>query len=108
MNQLKLSLRCADAPRILREENGIPTFVTVFAIHNPFKRNKAPENAIPITVKASRELAPELAGNLSKGTAFTVEGQLSYFRNPETRRESFSIWADKIVDVIPPKTREPS
>lgn len=103
MNQLKLSLRCGDNPKIIREENGIPTFATVFALHQPRKRNNAPENTIPITVKASRDLAPALVENLSKGVAFVVEGQLSFFRNPETRRETFSIWAEKITEIVQPK-----
>jgi len=106
MNQIKLSLRAADQPRIVKEEDGVPTFVTIFAIHNPFKKGKAPERAIPITVKASKELAPVFVEQLSKGTGFTVEGQLSYFKNPESRRESFSIWAERIIDFVPPKSAE--
>lgn len=104
MNQIKLSLRAADHPRVVKEEGGVPTFVTVFAIHNPFRKGRSPESAIPITVKASKEQAPMIAEELSKGTGFTVEGQLSYFRNPETRRESFSIWAERILDIVPPKS----
>jgi hypothetical protein len=29
MNQLKLSLRAADDPRTIKEENGVPTFASV-------------------------------------------------------------------------------
>lgn len=106
MNQLKLSVRCGDNPRVIREEEGVPSFVTVFVLHHPFKHNKSPEAIIPITVKASKELAPTLAQDLAKGTSFIVEGQLSYFRNPETRRESFSIWAQAITDIVQPKRME--
>jgi hypothetical protein len=34
MNQLKLSLRAADDPRTIKEENGVPTFASVFSLHN--------------------------------------------------------------------------
>jgi len=104
MNQIKLSLRAADHPRVVKEEDGVPTFATVFAIHNRFRKGKSPESAIPITIKAGRELAVALVKNLAKGTGFTVEGQLAYFRNPESGRESFSIWAEQIADIVPPKT----
>jgi len=102
MNQIKLSLRCADKTRTLKEEDGVPTFATVFALHNATRKGK-PET-IPITVKASHELALTLR-NLKKGTAFVVEGQLSYSKHPDTNRESYSIWADNFTDIIPPKSK---
>jgi hypothetical protein len=103
MNQIKLSLRAADQPRVVKEEDGVPTFATVFAIHNPFRKGKSPESNIPITIKAGKELAATLVECLSKGTGFTVNGTLAYFKNPESGRESFSIWADQIADIVPPK-----
>lgn len=104
MNQIKLTLRAADQPRVIKEENGVPTFATVFAIHNPFTKGRSPETAIPITVKASNELASTLVDSLTKGTAFVVEGQLTYFKNPETNRESYSIRADQFTEISPPKS----
>ena len=34
MNQIKLSLRAADDPRTIKEETGVPTFASVFSLHN--------------------------------------------------------------------------
>ena len=104
MNQIKLTLRAADHPRVIKEDNGIPSFATVFAIHNPFRNGRAPEAAIPITVKASDTLASILVESLSKGARFTVEGQLTYFKNPATHRESYSIRADQFTEITPPKS----
>ena len=39
-----------------------------------------------------------------KGVAFVVEGQLAYYKNPETNRETYSIWADNFTDITPPKS----
>ena len=103
MNRIQLTLRTADAPRIIREEAGVPTFATVFALHNIEQKGRA--EAIPITVKASHELAPILARDLRRGTAFVVDGQLSYFHHPDTNRESYSIWADALTEITPPKTQ---
>jgi len=55
MNHLKLSLRAADDPRIIKEENGIPSFASVFSLHNTSRKGR--EETVPITVKASHELA---------------------------------------------------
>jgi hypothetical protein len=41
---------------------------------------------------------------LKKGVAFVVEGQLAYYKNPETNRENYSIWADNFTDITPPKS----
>ena len=106
MNQIKLSLRAADDSRTIKEEDGVPTFATVFALHNATRRTR--EETIPITVKASHELALTLVRDLKKGTAFVVEGQLSYFKHPETNRESYSIWADNFTDITPPKSKPQS
>jgi single-stranded DNA-binding protein len=105
MNQIKLSLRSADDPRTIKEDNGTAIFASVFALHNAAKKGK-PET-IPITVKASRELAPVLVEALKKGTAFVVDGQLSYYRHPETHRENYSVWAETITDITPPKSQPP-
>jgi hypothetical protein len=85
MNQIKLSLRAADDSRTIKEEGGVPTFATVFALHNAARRGR--EETIPITVKASHELALTLVLDLRKGTAFVVEGQLSYFKHPDQSRK---------------------
>ena len=102
MNQLKLSLRAADDPRTIKEENGVPTFASVFALHNVTRNGR--EETLPITVKASHELAPMLVNELKKGVAFVVEGQLAYYKNPETNRESYSIWADSLTEITLPKS----
>ena len=101
MNQLKLSLRAADDPRTIKEENGIPTFASVFSLHNTNRKGK--EETFPITVKASDELAQTLVNELKKGVGFVVEGQLTYYKSPETNRETYSIWADNFTDITPPK-----
>jgi single-stranded DNA-binding protein len=89
MNHLKLSLRATDDPRTIKEENGVPTFASVFSLHNTIR--KGMEETIPITIKASHELALTLVTELKKGVSFVVEGQLSYYKSPETNRESYSI-----------------
>ena len=101
MNQLKLSLRAADDPRTIKEENGVPTFAFVFSLHNATRKG---EETVPITVKASHELAQTLVSELKKGVAFVVEGQLAYYKSPETNRETYSIWADNFTDITPPKS----
>jgi hypothetical protein len=55
MNQIKLSLRAADDSRTIKEDGGVPTFATVFSLHNSARRGRV--ETIPITVKASHELA---------------------------------------------------
>jgi hypothetical protein len=102
MNQLRLSLRAADDPRTIKEENGVPTFASVFSLHNATRNGR--EETVPITVKASHELAPTLVDELKKGVAFVVEGQLAYYKNPETNRESYSIWAETFTEITPPKS----
>ena len=102
MNQIKLSLRAADDSRTIKEEGGVPTFATVFSLHNSARGRG---ETIPITVKASHELALTLVRGLKKGTAFVVEGQLSYFKHPETNRESYSIWADNFTEITAPKSK---
>ena len=106
MNQIKLSLRAADDSRTIKEEGGVPTFATVFSLHNAARRGR--DETIPITVKASHELALTLVRDLRKGTAFVVEGQLSYFKHPDTNRESYSIWADNFTDITAPKSKPQS
>ena len=41
------------------------------------------EETLPITVKASRELAVTLVDELKKGVAFIVKRQLTYYKSPE-------------------------
>ena len=102
MNHLKLSLRAADEPRTIKEEDGVPTFASVFALHQTTRKGR--EETLPITVKASRELAPTLVTDLKRGVSFVVEGELAYYKSPETNRESYSIWADNFTDITPPKS----
>ena len=40
MNQIKLSLRAADDSRTIKEEGGVPTFATVFALHNAAREGR--------------------------------------------------------------------
>ena len=102
MNHLKLSLRVADDPRTIKEEDGVPSFASVFALHNTTRKGR--EETLPITVKASHELALTLVTELKKGVSFVVEGELAYYKSPETNRESYSIWADNFTDITPPKS----
>jgi hypothetical protein len=101
MNLIKLSLRAADDSRTIKEEGGVPTFATVFFLHNSARGRG---ETIPITVKASR-IGSTLVRDLKKGTAFFVEGQLSYFKHPETNRESYSICADNFTEITAPKSK---
>jgi hypothetical protein len=102
MSQLELSLRAADDPRTIKEENGVPTFASVFSLHNTTRKGR--EETVPITVKASHELALTLVNELRKGVAFVVEGQLAYFKSPETNRETYSIWAEGLTEITAPKS----
>jgi single-stranded DNA-binding protein len=102
MNQIKLSLRAADDPRSIKEEAGLPTFASVFSLHNAPSQTKG--DVIPITVKAFNELAKTIVAELKKGVAFVVEGKLAYYKNPDTNREVYSIVADRFIDITPPKS----
>ncbi|HEY5814207.1 MAG TPA: hypothetical protein VIT23_16320 [Terrimicrobiaceae bacterium] len=102
MNQIKLSLRAADDPRSIKEEGGLPTFASVFSLHNAPSQTKG--EVIPITVKAFNELAVTTVAELKRGVAFVVEGRLAYYKNPDTNREAYSIVADRFLDITPPKS----
>ena len=102
MNQIKLSLRAADDPRSIKEETGLPTFASVFSLHNAPSQTKG--EVIPITVKAFNESAVTTVAQLKKGVAFVVEGRLAYYKNPDTNREVYSIVADRFLDITPPKS----
>jgi single-stranded DNA-binding protein len=104
MNQIKLSLRTADDPRTIKEEAGLPTFASVFSLHNLTHQGRGDRETIPITVKASNELAKTIAAELKKGVAFVVEGQLAYYKNPDTNRETYSICAKSFTGITPPKS----
>ena len=67
-------------------------------------QGRGDKEAIPITVKASNELAKTIVAELKKGVAFVVEGQLAYYKNPDTNRETYSIWAESFTDITPPKS----
>ena len=103
MNQIKLSLRAADDPRSIKEEAGLPSFASVFSLHNAPSQTREAE-VIPITVKAFNELAVTTVAELKKGVAFVVEGRLAYYKNPDTNRETYSIVADRFIDITPPKS----
>jgi single-stranded DNA-binding protein len=83
----------------------INTHAGVFSLHNATR--KGSEETVPITVKASHELAQTLVNELRKGVAFVVEGQLAYYKNPETNRESYSIWAESLTEITPAKSTAP-
>ena len=36
--------------------------------------------------------------------AFVVEGQLAYYKSPETNREIYSIWAESLTEITQPKS----
>ena len=103
MNQIKLSLRAADDSRTIKEEGGVPSLRHGFLPAQLHQRGEG--ETLPITVKASHELALTLVRDLKKGTAFVVEGQLSYFKHPDTNRESYSISADDFTDITAPKCK---
>lgn len=105
MNRIQLSLRAADDPRTIKEDQGTATFASVFALHNGEPKPGKAVETLPITVKASRELAPVIVRQLARGTAFVVSGELAYYRDPDRGRESYSIWADQITDITPPKSK---
>ena len=46
MNQLKLSLRAADDPRTIKEENGVPTFAFVCAVEDGTPRAGSATGAV--------------------------------------------------------------
>jgi single-stranded DNA-binding protein len=102
MNQIKLSLRAAHDPRSIKEVAGLPTFAFVFCLHNAANQTKG--EVIPVTVKASNELATTMVAELKKGVAFIVEGKLAYYKNPDTNRQAYSIVADRFIDITPPKS----
>ena len=55
MNQIKLSLRAADDSRTIKEEGGVPTFATVFALHNAARKGETtPSPSKPLTNWLSR------------------------------------------------------
>jgi hypothetical protein len=103
INQIVISLRSAEDPRPIKEEAGKVTFASVFAIHNAVRQGKA--EALPIVVRATRDMARFLVNSLAKGTAFIVEGQLCYYKHPDTGRERYSIFAEKITEITPPKNK---
>jgi single-stranded DNA-binding protein len=102
MNQIKLSLRAADDPRTIKEAAGLPTFASVFSLHNSTSPTRS--EVIPVTVKAFNELAVTAMADLKKGVAFVVEGRLAYYKNPDTNREVYSIVAERFLDITAPKT----
>lgn len=91
-------------PAPSKREAGFPTFASVFSLHNLTSQGRGDKEAIPITVKASNELAKTIVAELKKGVAFVVEGQLAYYKNPDTNRETYSIWAESFTDITPPKS----
>ena len=104
MNQIKLSLRAADSPRTIKEEAGKPTFASVFSLCNASNQGRGDNEVIPIAVKASNEVAWTIVDELKKGAAFVVEGQLAYYKNPDTNREVYSILAERFTEITPPKS----
>jgi len=108
MNNIQLSLRAATDPKILNQEQDEPTFVSVFALHNLIKKNGAnTDHTIPVTAKFYNSLAARAAKEIKIGYAFVVEGKLSYYKNPKTEKESYSIIVDEFDDVQMPRSSKP-
>lgn len=108
MNNIQLSLRAATDPKIHNHEQDEPTFVSVFALHNLVKKNgDSTEHTIPVTAKFFKSLAARAAEEIKIGYAFMVEGRLSYYKNPKTEKESYSIIVDEFNDVQMPRSNKP-
>jgi hypothetical protein len=108
MNKIQLSLRAATDPKIHNHEQEEPTFVSVFALHNLTKKNGAnTDHTIPVTAKFYNALAARAAKEIKLGYAFIAEGKLSYYKNPNTEKESYSIIVDQFDDVQMPRSSKP-
>ena len=108
MNKIQLSLRAATNPKIHNHEQDEPTFVSVFALHNIIKKNGAnTDHTIPVTAKFYKALAVRAAKEIKQGYAFVVEGKLSYYKNPETEKESYSIIVDQLDGIEAPRSSKP-
>ena len=47
MNHLKLSLRASDDPRTIKNEDGVPTYALVFALHNTTRKGRGKYSPSP-------------------------------------------------------------
>jgi hypothetical protein len=101
INKIELTVRAGDNPAVKKEEEGKPVFVTVFCLHNKIVGEKI--LTIPITVKASKDLAAVLIQHVKKGYRFVVRGRLDYWKNSENNRDNYSIYAENIEEICPPK-----
>jgi single-stranded DNA-binding protein len=107
-NKIQLSLRAATDPKVHNQEEDEPTFVSVFALHNLTKKNgDSTEHTIPVTAKFFKSLAARAAQEIKIGYAFAVEGRLSYYKNPTTEKESYSIIVDEFDNVQMPRSTKP-
>jgi hypothetical protein len=101
INEIELTVRAGDNPVVRKEEEGTPVFVTVFCLHNKIAGDKI--ITIPITVKASKHLAEALIQHVKKGYRFLVRGRLDYWKTSENNRDKYSIFAENIEEICPPK-----
>lgn len=107
-NKIQLSLRAASDPKILNHEQDEPTFVSVFALHNITKKNgENTDHTIPVTAKFYKALAARAAVEIKQGYAFVVDGKLSYYKNPDTEKESYSIIVDQLDGIQAPRSSKP-
>ena len=100
MNQLKLSLRAADDPRTIKAENGLPVFASVFSLHNAIRNGR--EEALPITVKASHELAQTSRQRSEKGSGLRRGGSTCRPQERRNEPETYSVWAEKFSEITRP------
>ena len=103
INQIELTCRAAEDPVIRKAIEGTPDFVTIFCLHNRYSKSGENVTTIPIVAKANRELSSVINLNIKKGYRFNVSGRLDYWKNPESNRENYSIWADTIEEITAPK-----
>ena len=103
INKIELTCRAGEDPVIRKETEGTPDFVTVFCLHNRYSKSGENVTTIPIVVKANRELSSVVNLNIKKGYRFNVSGRLDYWKSPESNKENYSIWADTIEEIMPPK-----
>ena len=88
MNQLKLSLRAADDPRTIKEENGVPS-------SPPSSRSTTQPGRAgrrrPHHGQGVSRTRKTLVNELKKGVAFVVEGQLAYYKSPKRTGDLFDL-----------------
>ena len=86
----------------------IPALLAAVAIH---AQAAYPEKPIRFIIPSAPGGSPDvlmriLLAQMSQqmGVAFVVEGQLAYYKNPDTNREVYSILAERFTEITPPKS----